>query len=169
MSNGWGAHCTLVTSLIENCLQATIVVPKIKALKEFELEATVLIHDDFWKYLFVMCHVLYAPIQVLQLADQKTPAMGKLNHYVLQADRMLPKWLKDAEEHSKHLMSSNVWRAIQSAGLGSASQSELSETDDSKDDSENDTDSIGTDDAKDSDENSKGDDGEIDNDDQELR
>ena len=105
---------------------------------------------------------------ILQLADQKTLAIDKLYYYVLQADRMLPKWLKDAEEHSKHLMSSNVWRAIKSAGLDSAS--ELSETDDSDNDSEYDTaDSIGDDDAEDSDENSKGDDGEIDNNEQESQ
>jgi hypothetical protein len=95
--------------------------------------------------------------------------MDKLYYYVLQADRMLPNWLKDAEEHSKHLMLSNVWRAIQSDALGSASQCELSESDDSDDDSEYDTDSVGADDAEDSDENSKGDDGEIDNDEQELQ
>jgi hypothetical protein len=94
--------------------------------------------------------------------------MDKFYYYVLQADRMLPKWLKDAEEHSKHLMSSNVSRAIQSAGLGSASQSELSETDDSNNYSEYDTNSVGADDAEDSDENSKGDYGEIDDDEQEL-
>ena len=80
---------------------------------------------------------------------------------------MLPKWLKDAEEHSKHFMSSYVWRAIKSAGLDSACK--LSETDDSNDDSEYDTaDCVGADDAEDSDENSKGDDGEIDNNEQEL-
>jgi hypothetical protein len=165
-----GEHIALLQLLrLKNGLQATIVLPKFKALKEFELEATVLMHDDFWKYLFVMCCVLYAPMRVLRLADQKTPAMDKLRYYVLQADRMLPKWLKDAEEHSKHLMSSNVWRATQSAGLGSASQSELSETDDSNNDSDYDTDSVGADDAEDSDENSKGDYGEINDDEQELR
>ena len=94
--------------------------------------------------------------------------MNKLYYYALQADRMLPIWLKDTEEHNKQLMSSYVWRAIKSAGLDSAS--ELSETDDSNNDSEYDTaDSIGADDAEDSDENSKGNDGEIDDNEQESR
>ena len=165
MPNGWGAHCTLVASPLKNGLQATIVSPKFKALKEFELEATVLMHDNFWKYLFVMCCMLYAPMCVLQLADQKTPAMDELYHYVLQADRMLPKWLKNAEEHSKHLMSSYVWRAMKSAGLDSAS--ELSETDDSDDDGDDDdnNDRDNDDDAKDdnndiNDDNDQDDDGE---------
>jgi hypothetical protein len=70
--------------------------------------------------------------------------MDKLYCYVLQADRMLPKWLTDAEEHGKHLMSSAVWRAMQSSRLGSESDSELSGTDDS-DDSEDDCNSVGTD------------------------
>ena len=68
--------------------------------------------------------------------------MDKLYYYVLQADRMLPKRLTDAKEHSKHLMSSAVWRAMQYSKLGSESDSELSGTDDS-DDSEDDCDSIG--------------------------
>ena len=54
--------------------------------------------DDFWKYLFVMCRALYAPMRVLRLADQKSPAMDKLYYFVLQTDRMLPLWLDDAEQ-----------------------------------------------------------------------
>jgi hypothetical protein len=94
--------------------------------------------------------------------------MDKLYYHVLQADRMLSKWLKDTKEYSKHLMSSNVWKVIRSAGLGSASQSELNETDDSNNESEYDTDSIGADDAEDSDKSSKGEDEEIDDNEQEL-
>jgi hypothetical protein len=127
---------------LKHGLQATVVSPEFKSLKEFEVEATVLMHEDFWKYLFVMCRVLNAPMCVLRLADQKTPAMDKLYYYVLQADRMLPKWLTDAEEHGKHLMSSAIWRAMQSSRLCSESDSELSGTDDS-DDSEDDCDSVG--------------------------
>ena len=46
-----------------------------------------------------MCCALYAPMRVLRLADLKTPAMDKLYFYVLQADRMLLQYLKEAEEH----------------------------------------------------------------------
>ena len=60
--------------------------------------------------------------------------MDKLYYYVPQADRMLPKWLTNAEEHSKHLMLSAVWRAMQYSKLGSESDSELSGNDDNEDD-----------------------------------
>lgn len=119
---------------LKNGLQATVVSPEFKSLKEFEVEATVLMNEDFWKYVFVMCRALYAPMRVLRLADQKTPGMDKLYYYVLQADRMLPKWLTDAEEHSKHLMSSSIWRAMETPRLGSESDIEDNVTDDSEDD-----------------------------------
>jgi hypothetical protein len=44
-----------------------------------------------------MCHALYAPMRVLRLADQQVPGMEKLYYYVLQTDRMLLRWLPDAE------------------------------------------------------------------------
>ena len=47
-------------------------------------------------YLFTMCCVLYAPMRILRLADQKVVAMDKLYFYVLQAERMLPKYLAEA-------------------------------------------------------------------------
>jgi hypothetical protein len=65
MSNGWEAHCTLVTSLIENGLQAINILPEFKALEEFELKARVLVHDDFWKSLFAVCCALCASMHVL--------------------------------------------------------------------------------------------------------
>ena len=113
-----GEHIALLRLLqLKNGLHSTFASPEFKALKDYDLESTVLMHDNFWKYLFVLCHALYAPMRVLRLAVQKTPAMDKLYFYVLQADRMLLKWLKDAEDHLKHLLSSNVWRAMESAGL----------------------------------------------------
>ena len=47
---------------------------------------------------------MYAPMRVIFLSDQKTPAIEKLFYFVLQTDRMIPKWLKDAEDHSKELL-----------------------------------------------------------------
>ena len=44
-----------------------------------------------------MCRALYAPIRLLCLADQKVPAMDKLYFFVLQSERMIEKWIGDAE------------------------------------------------------------------------
>ena len=68
-------------------------------LKDFKAAAAIIGNDNFWKYLFLMCRALYAPMRVLHLADLKTPAMDKLYFYVLQADRMLLQYPKEAEEH----------------------------------------------------------------------
>jgi hypothetical protein len=49
------------------------------------------------------------------------PAMDKLNYYVLQTDRMLTLYCKDAEEHSDGLRTANTIRAMDclpSAGKG---------------------------------------------------
>jgi hypothetical protein len=51
-----------------------------------------------------MCHVLYAPVRVLHLADQQTVPMDKLYFYVLQTDKMLIKWLPDCKKNSTELL-----------------------------------------------------------------
>jgi hypothetical protein len=73
------------------------------ALNNFKSVAAVIGNNNFWKYLFVMCQALYTPMCVLHLANQKTPAMDKLNYYVLQADCMycmLLHYFTEAEELS---------------------------------------------------------------------
>jgi hypothetical protein len=40
---------------------------------------------------------MYAPMRVLRLADQQVPGMEKLYYDILQTDRMLLRWLPDAE------------------------------------------------------------------------
>ena len=49
-------------------------------------------------YLFTMCRVLYAPIHILHLADQKVSKIDKLYFYVFQDERMIPKYLAEAIE-----------------------------------------------------------------------
>jgi hypothetical protein len=66
-------------------------------LNNFKPETFVLNSDNFWLYLFVMCRALYSPMRGLRLADQQVPGMEKLYYYVLQTDRMLLRWLPDAE------------------------------------------------------------------------
>ena len=67
-----------------------------------------------------MCRALYAPMQVLRLADQKSPAMDKLYYNVLQTDRMLAVHCKDADDRGVALLTAPTIRAMDcltSAGL----------------------------------------------------
>jgi hypothetical protein len=72
--------------------------------KTFQREVIVLENNDFWKYLFTLCHSLYAPMRILQLADQKILAMDKLHYYVCQTDQLLAKYVKIAEGDSGHIL-----------------------------------------------------------------
>ena len=72
--------------------------------KTFRRDCLVLENNEFWKYLFTLCHSLYAPMQILCLTDQQIPAMDKLHFYVLQTDKLPPKYLKMAEEDSCRIL-----------------------------------------------------------------
>ncbi len=80
-----------------DALKSTINSKEFMDLNNFKPETFVLNSDNFWLYLFVMCCALYSPMHVLRLADQQVPGMEKLYYYVLQTDRMLLRWLPDAE------------------------------------------------------------------------
>jgi hypothetical protein len=95
-----GEHVALLRLLrLKDALKSTVTSAEFLALKDFKAVAAIISNDNFWTYLFLLCRALYAPMRVLRLADLKTPAMDKLYYYVLQADRMLLKYLKEAEEH----------------------------------------------------------------------
>ena len=67
-----------------------------------------------------MCRALYAPMRLLRLADQKSAAMDKLYYYVLQTDRMLAIYCKEAEERGAALLTPYTIRVMNcstSAGL----------------------------------------------------
>ena len=88
-----------------------------------------------------MFHALYAPMRVLRLADQKLAAMDKLNYYVLQTDRMLAMYCKEAEERGAGLLTPCTIRVMDystSAGLSadedSGSEHEENGVDDNDDD-----------------------------------
>ncbi len=71
-------------------------------------------------------------MQVLCLADQKSPAMDKLHYYVLQTNRMLVMYITEAEEHGTGLLTARTIRAMDSltsAGLSDESGSEHKEND----------------------------------------
>jgi hypothetical protein len=72
--------------------------------KNFQREVIVLENNEFWKYLFTLCHSLYAPMRILRLADQKIHAMDKLHYYVCQTDKLLAKYVKIAEVDSGHIL-----------------------------------------------------------------
>ncbi len=78
---------------LRNILRATVASKEFKDVweKTFWREVIGLEKDEFWKYLFTLCHSLYALMRILQLADQKIPAMDKLLYYVWQTDKLLAK------------------------------------------------------------------------------
>ena len=100
-----GEHIALLRLMrLMNPLKSTVTSKEFVDLRIFKSLATLLLLSDFWKYLFVMVRSLYAPMRVLRLADQKTAAMDKLYYFVCQTDRMLPKYLKEAESRAEHLL-----------------------------------------------------------------
>jgi len=121
---------------LRNALKATVTSKEFVDLKVFKGASDILLCDDFWKYLFVMCRALYAPMRVLRLADQKSPAMDKLYYYVLQTDDMLLKYLGDLEKHSNGFLSLETIASIMS--VPSAGDSDSEDNDDSSDDGDED-------------------------------
>jgi hypothetical protein len=83
---------------LKDTLRSTINSKEFLDLKIFKLECCVLNNEKFWMYLFLMCHVLYAPMRVLRLADQQMASLDKLYFYVLQTDRILLKLLPDCKK-----------------------------------------------------------------------
>ncbi len=143
-----GEHIAILQLLqLKNALFSTISSKEFIDLHVFHSVCQVLINLDFWKWAFVMCRALYAPMQVLCLADQKSPAMDKLNYYVLQTDRMLTLYCKDAEECGDGLLTAPTIRTIDcspSAGLSDESGSDSDKNDcvESMNDDNNSNDSI---------------------------
>ena len=142
-----GKHIAILRLLrLKNALLSTINSKEFIELRAFQSVCQVLMNPDFWKWTFVMCRALYAPLRVLRLADQQTPAMDKLHYYVLQTDRMLEMYVADAEERSVGLLTSATIRAMdcsRSAHSSDDSMSDLedfeeNEGDDDDDDSDDD-------------------------------
>jgi len=142
-----GKHIAILRLLrLKNALLSTINSKEFIELRAFQSVCQVLMNPDFWKWTFVMCRALYAPMRVLRLADQQTPAMDKLHYYVLQTDRMLEMYVADAEERSVGLLTSATIRAMdcsRSAHSSDDSMSDLedfeeNEGDDDDDDSDDD-------------------------------
>jgi hypothetical protein len=133
-----GDHIALLCMLrLKNALRSTIMFKEFMDLQIFPADCAMLMNADFWKLFFVMCHALYAPMRVLCLADQKTPAIDKLYYYVLQTDRMLPKYLQDAEECATRFLTDVTISAmdrLSSAGLLAACSEDAEEDEEDNDD-----------------------------------
>jgi hypothetical protein len=71
MPYGWRTDWT--STLVEtkgysqgdHCLEGILDIWE----KTFWREVIVLENNEFWKYIFTLCHSLYAPMRILQLAD----------------------------------------------------------------------------------------------------
>jgi hypothetical protein len=97
---------------LRDALKSIINFKEFMNLNNFKPETFVLNNDNFWLYLFVMCHALYAPMCVLHIADQQVPGMEKLYYYVLQTDRLLLRWLPDAEIRVLALCRNGTYNAM---------------------------------------------------------
>ena len=99
-------------------------------------------------YLFTLCRAIYAPMQILCLADQKIPAMDKLHSYVLQTDILLQKYLKMAEDDSGRLLEADNTMTAMSLMVG-MKDTYTNESDDDDDDEDEDEDDNEDDDRDD--------------------
>ena len=97
-----------------------------------------------------MCRALYAPMRVLRLADQQTPAMDKLHYYVLQTDRMLAMYVADAEERGEGLLTSATIRAMDCSRSAHLSDDSMSDFEDFEENEGDDGDDDNSDDDDDS-------------------
>jgi hypothetical protein len=146
-----GKHIAILRLLrLKNALLSTINSKEFIELRAFQSVCQVLMNPDFWKWTFVMCRALYAPMRVLRLADQQTPAMDKLHYYVLQTDRMLEMYVADAEERGASLLTSATIRAMdcsRSAHLSDESVSDFEGNDGDNNDNDNEDDDDDDDDS----------------------
>ena len=108
-------HCIAMLRILclKAALQATVTSPEFQELRAFEDIARVLLKEEFWTCLYLMCRALCAPMRVLRLADQKVAAMDKLHYFLCQANVMLPRYLQEAEHHSTNLLSDGIRKVIE--------------------------------------------------------
>jgi hypothetical protein len=108
-----------------------------------------------------MCHALYAPMRVLSLADQQVPGMEKLYYHVLQTDRMLFRWLPDAEIRVLALHRDGTYDAMTNTDeyVFDEEAADSSGNDDEEEDSDDDDDHLVRDDDVDNDADEESEDG----------
>ena len=127
---------------LKSALIATVTSAEFVELNDFKSVSQVLLNDHFWQYLFAMSRALYAPMRVLRLADQQTPAMGLLNFIVNQTDCVLTKYLKEASEASDILLAGPMATVLSSKGAYSVDNDSNGEDKDNDDKSVNNSDIV---------------------------
>jgi hypothetical protein len=107
-----------------------------------------------------MCHALYAPMRVLCLADQQFSGKEKLYYYVLQTDRMLLRWLLDAEIRVSLLCGDGTYNAMTNTDecVFDEEATDSSSNDNEEEDSDDDDDCLVRDDDVDNDANEESED-----------
>ena len=60
-----------------------------------------------------MARAVYPPMRVLCLADQKTPAMDKLQYFKRQSDRIMPRLLTQAETITENLLTDTMQEVME--------------------------------------------------------
>ena len=74
MSDGWRAHCHTSIATTEECAYGkTILSKEFIDLRVFNSVCQVLMNPDFWKWAFVMCRALHAPMRAFRLATKNRP------------------------------------------------------------------------------------------------
>ncbi len=100
---------------------------------------SVLQSDDLWNYLFTMRRLLYAPMCVLHLANQKNPAMDKLHYYVCQMDTNLSKYIEKTTSDATYCENTRILSlmSVVSEDIVDKDNSDEDIADDEEDDSAN--------------------------------
>ena len=102
----------LRVSRLKDTLRATIDTKKYMELKQFESLNCLLLQNTFWDLLFALGRAVYSGMRILRLADLKAAGMDKLLHYVYQADRVMKKYLEEAQALAKILLNDDLLGAL---------------------------------------------------------
>ena len=121
---------------LKAALQSTVTSKEFTDLKQFKSLEILILNNDFFTYLFVMCRAMYVPMRILRLADQKIATMDKLHYYVRKAEKILTVYLAEAETLATTLMSENTKAVMKTTVDGEILEAESKEEIDSEDDDE---------------------------------
>ena len=102
----------LCVSRLKDTLRATIVTKEYMKLKQFESLNCLLLQSTFWDLLFALDQAVYAAMMILRVADLKTAGMDKLLYYVFQADRVMNKYLEEAQALATIVVADDLLKAL---------------------------------------------------------
>ena len=125
---------------LKSALEATVTSSEFRELGVFLDIARVILTEDFWVLLFLLCRAVYPQLRILRLADQKVPAMDKLGYFIAQSNQLTPQFLQKAEEHLDKL-SVGISQIIESTD--DVASEELDEEESSDEESSDEDDILG--------------------------